>query len=49
MAMLQSEHCLARKRSKRIWQKKENALNASIVKEIGGQTGVGIVLEREPM
>ena len=36
-------------RSKRVWQKKENALNASIVKEIGAQIGAGTASESEPM
>lgn len=49
MAMLQSEQCLARKRSKRIWQKKENVLNVSIAKEIGARIGVGIAIAKEPM
>ncbi len=37
------------KRSKRIWLKKENALNVSIVKGIGVRTGAGTALERELM
>lgn len=45
MLLLKEHH---RKRSKRIW-KKENVLNASIVKEIGAQIGAGTVIESEPM
>ncbi len=50
MLLLKEHH---RKRSKKIrrkkWQKKENALNASIVKEIGAQIGAGTATESEPM
>lgn len=38
-----------RKRSRTKWQKKENALNVYIAKEIGAQIGVGIVISKEPM
>lgn len=38
-----------KKRSKTIWQKKENVLNVCIAKEIGVRIGVGIVVLKEPM
>lgn len=38
-----------KKRSKAIWQKKENVLNVCIAKEIGVRIGVGIVVLKEPM
>ena len=37
------------KRSKTIWQKKENVLNVSIVREIGVPTVVGIAHVKEHM
>lgn len=46
MLLLKEHH---RNRSKRVWQKKENVLNASIVKEIGAQIGAGTATESEPM
>lgn len=46
MLLLKKHH---RKRSKRIWQKKEDVLNVSIVRGTGAQTGAGIALESELM
>lgn len=46
MLLLKKHH---RKRSKRIWQKKENVSNVFIVKETGVPIGVGTVRAKERM